>query len=119
MPQPDELRSTVLDARPFSGPLEHLEAHWQRLRLMLMRYMRRHSDRLIQAGGSYTDLAVGSEEMSRGLGLLADPGEGQEWLDRHGVLGLPDIESELTRAAEELESRLLASHTANVRLPLD
>jgi AAA+ superfamily predicted ATPase len=89
-----------------------LEAQWVRVRLRLQRYMRRFADRLVGGAQLYTDAAIGPDEARRVLGVGADSGGGQAWLDALGVPPLVQVEAALSARvddhADEVDTALRA-----------
>ena len=101
--------------QPYAEAREHLEAHFDRVRLMVQRYMRRYADRLLQADGSYADVCVSPEELLRLLGLGRSP-QVQVWLDHLGIPETTIIVENLLDLDEVVEDRTAASTDAALAL---
>jgi hypothetical protein len=100
---------TVLDSiQPYEEAREHLDAHFDRVRLMVQRYMRRYADRLLQADGSYADVCVSPQELLRLLGLGSSP-QVQLWLDQLGIPETATIVENLLDLDEQVEDRTAAT----------
>ncbi len=94
----------------FTGPRDHLDAWLMRCTLLVQRYMRLHSDRLVQSGGSYTDACVGFGELRRMLGH--DAGEdGDGWLDRLGVPAVDALTRRIAAVRASYNKRLSRTHS--------
>lgn len=107
---------TALDpVRPFAEAREHLDAHFDRVRLMVQRYMRRYADRLLQADGSYADVCVSPQELLRLLGLGDSP-RVQLWLDQLGIPETAHIVERLLDLDEEVEDRTASTTDAALAL---
>lgn len=112
--------SPLDQGRPFFHPTEHLDLHLERVRLWVLRYMRRFSDRLLKADGAYSDRCVGPQEFPRLAGLTPSD-EGQAWLDEHQIPSLAQIQERLSLVESMMARRLDANRREGslLKLPIE
>ena len=104
----------------YRDPQDHLNDHLQRVRLMLQRHMRRHSERFISGDGDYTDRSIGASEVRRMLNGAREGG-GQALLDHLGVKELQQVEDELGMREAMINARLEKTEAleTSVVLPIE
>lgn len=108
-PSIDELTDEQL---AFTSPQDRFKLVINLFKGLVIRYLRRHSERLVGSDGTINPACPSSEEILHAAGIKQDF-SGFEWLNRHHYPTIEVVERELSRFRAMIEKRIEATCMLN------